>query len=645
MWLLEKDKLESVLAAWHAHHEVYIPSRSYGESVLLPFEEGALDLNYINFSQPIKEFLFKGREVLFRWEMSEGDINFHMADPKEGTQVLFGLRSCDINGIEYMDRFYEGEYCDGVYKENRARTLLVALNCVDAGERCFCDSVSAGPFVKSGYDLLFTPIDDMYLIESGSDKGEMLIGQVASYLKPASQADLEEKDSIEVDVKSLFTNVMWPKDPKAILAESFDNAIWDELAAKCIRCGGCTNVCPTCTCYNVVEEKTSETEGTRIRSWDSCQSCSFTKNAGDHRPRSPVSRVRYRIYDKLAYIEERFGHKGCTGCGRCIDTCPVDIDIVDIINRLDLERTEATPSRGEVETGHKPVFDMNAVVAPNNNFHQSCETTYMPQVAVITDIVDETRNIKRFYLKYENKALHDNFEFRGQFFEITVFGVGEIAISIPFASEQREVFDFCVKKTGKVTGVLHDMKVGDKVGLRGPFGKGFPMSDMEGRDLLIIGSGVGVAPIRTAVLQALENRKAYGKIVVIGSAMTYEDLIYKEDFIKWAQEGGIEVAYAFTKATDLVPATVGRINDLLPNLSNDWNNTSAIICASPNRIRLVAKDLMDLGMDNREIYTSLETHMRCGLGKCGHCKVGDKYMCVDGPVFNYEEMLKLPPEF
>lgn len=635
MWLVNATDLEALLESWHQENDVFMPTLVYGDIVLMPFEKAKLTLDYINFAQPVKEFLFKGREKLFYWKEAEGDLALTKPDINGKPRVLFGIRACDVNGIQYMDRFYQGEFCDDIYKKNRKKTWIVALNCLETGNRCFCDSVMSGPFSTTGYDLLFTEMDGQYLVEAGTEAGRRLAEIGGKWLKAGPETGLQaKKDSLEAAVKDRFTYGLISREPQAVLAQSFDHPIWEELAAKCIRCGGCTNVCPTCTCYNVIEEMTDFKAGTRVRSWDSCQSDSFTTNAGGHKTRNDVSRVRYRIYDKLKYIEERFGHNGCTGCGRCITACPVDIDIVSTLNRL-------TPE-AELPFGGPSGKDL---IDASSQGHQSCEGTYMPHVAVIKEIVEETRNIKRFYLQYEDSNLHETFELRGQFFEITVFGVGEIAISIPFASDHSDGFDFCIKKVGKVTSVLHQMKVGDKVGLRGPFGKGFPIEEMKYRDLLIIGSGVGVAPVRTAILQVIEKRQDYKKIAIIGSALTYEDLIYKEDFIQWTADESLEVNYALSKPTEKVAAFVGKINELLPNLSNDWGNTTAIICASPNRIREIAKDLIQLGMDSTQIFTSLETHMRCGLGKCGHCKVGNKYMCVDGPVFNYEEMLALPPEF
>ena len=168
--------------------------------------------------------------------------------------------------------------------------------------------------------------------------------------------------------------------------------------------------------------------------------------------------------------------------------------------------------------------------------------------------------------------------------------------------------------------------------------------DAEG-DLLVVGSGVGHAPVRATLVRAIENKPDFGRIAIMASASTYDGLLLKDDLREWAKVPGVEVHYSLSKPTDQVDAHIGYINDLLPGLGLDWRNTSAIICASARRIKAVARDLMQLGMKPSDIYTALETNMHCGIGKCGHCKVGSHYMCVDGPVFTYEEMLQLPPEF
>lgn len=643
MYILKKENLNELLNIWSKLFEVYAPQKNQGQVMLLPYQDNAFSLDYINFPFPVKEFLFKQKEKLFEWTNQNGSIK--LSSPKispKSKNILFGIRSCDAYGIAYMDNFFLQGYKDEIYEKNREATWIVAVNCLDIGENCFCNSMGTGPFASVGYDVIFTPLKDKYLIEVATKKGEELITLGKSLLTVADCTLLNEKNLLAHSALDKFKTVIKVQDIAKVLEDNFNDPLWNQLSKDCVSCTGCTNLCPTCTCFNVIEENISCDSGCRVRCTDSCQSDSFTRNAGEHNPRNNISRVRYRLYDKFKYIEEKFNMKGCTGCGRCINVCPASINVVNVINKLgetnsvaetiDLEETSSSQSQHSINN-------------PSHNHKENCESSYTPQIAIITGITQETKNIKRFFLQYEDKSLHENFKFSGQFFEITVFGMGEIAISIPFSPSQKDTFDFCIKKAGKVTKAIHEMKVGDKVGLRGPFGKGFPYEELKGRDILIIGSGVGIAPVRTAITRVLENIEEFGKVVIIGSAMSYEDLIYKDDLIAWSNMLGVKVLYALSNPTDKVHAHVGYINDLLPDLSLDFQNTSAIICASPRRIKALAKDLLNLKMKGTDIYTSLETHMRCGIGKCGHCKVGNKYMCIDGPVFNYEEMLTLPPEF
>jgi NAD(P)H-flavin reductase/formate hydrogenlyase subunit 6/NADH:ubiquinone oxidoreductase subunit I len=633
---IKKEDIKALLNIWAKSFEVYTPQEAEGQVMLLPYDENQLTLDYINFAFPVKEYLFMQKEKLFNWEIDGRSIKVDTCTNfKISKKILFGVRACDAYGISYLDKFFLEGYKDEVYEKNRRHTYVAAVNCSRPGENCFCSSMGIGPSVQCGYDILLTLIENRYLIEVGSKKGEELVALGRGLFIDKDEEILNEKAKALDKVIGEFKTKIIAENIHKVLEKNFNNPLWNQLSKDCVRCTGCTSICPTCTCFNVVEENTSDCSGCRVRYWDSCQSDSFTRNAGEHNPRNNVSRVKYRIYDKLKYIEENFNMKGCTGCGRCINVCPANINIVNIINKF------AEENNLHVKSEETKVLGQYG----EHSHVESCENVYTPQIAVIKDIIEETRNIKRFIMQYEDKALQENFKFDGQFFEITVFGIGEIAISIPFSPSSKEYFDFCIKKAGKVTSAIHDMKVGDKVGLRGPFGKGFEDEKFKGRDVIVIGSGVGLAPVRTMILRILENRQDFGKVVIIGSAISYEDLVYKEDMILWSNIEGVKVLYALSNPTDKVNAHVGYINDLLPDLRLHWENTSAIICASPRRIKAVAKDLIALGMEGTDIYTSLETHMRCGIGKCGHCKVGSKYMCVDGPVFNYEEMLTLPPEF
>lgn len=655
MLFLPKDKLHAVLQRWSNTYQVYTPQGA-GDNVhfspyIPPPGHGLTDLdNYVNTSMSPKSFLFEEREVLFSWEGRE-KVSVQSITPRIGQNegrcvegnLIFGVRPCDLYGLAYNDRFFFGEYQDTNYTPSRHRVFVVGINCVQPGKNCFCSAfnkpgdkagINTGPFADCGYDLLLTPDGDRYWVECGTERGKVLAALISSLLhQDYDGAGEQRKDALLAETLEKFTlNPDFTRLGEA-LREGFNHKLWEEIAPACIACTGCTRVCPTCTCFTTDEERTGPDSGQRMRVWDSCQAEGFTRNAEFHNPRNKISAVRYRIYDKLTYIEERFGMKGCTGCGRCIPVCPACINIVEIAEQLIADCPEGVPPKTPI-----PVHYARTERSYDPQL-------YTPHVGEIVSIVEETSSIRRFNLRFLEKPSQGRPALRGQFYMLTVFGVGEIAISIPFSDRVKDQFSFYIKRVGKVTGALFKSKPGDQLGLRGPFGQPLPYETIKGRDLLVVGSGVGHAPVRATLIRAIENRSEFGRIAVIASAQSYHGLILKDDLKSWAEAPDVRVFYALSKPTEAVEAHVGYVNDLLPDLGLNWPNAAAIICASPRRIKAVARDLMRLGMSPDDIYTALETNMHCGVGKCGHCKVGSHYMCVDGPVFTYAEMLQLPPEF
>lgn len=653
MYILKEKDLQEALELWNETFKVFVPTEEKGKINLSEYK-GSYEKNYVNFSTPFRSFLFEKKEELFSWEKCEDHIEIKRPEIDTNKKLYFGVRPCDVYSIPYLDLFFTERYKDDIYSSKRRHTYIIGLNCTEPGENCFCSSTGTGPFAKKGYDVIFTPINDYYLIEVATKKGEELADAIKDILEDADDSQLKVKSQVLKSVKDKFVRKVELEKIEKVMQHTFDNPIWEEHAKHCKGCTRCTIVCPTCTCFNVVEDNKGD-HGSRSRVWGSCQTPSFTKNAGDHNPRDPVAQVRYRILDKMKYIPERFDYKGCTGCGRCIEVCPAFIDIVDTVNTLqsDIE-VGITHKLHGVDHYINEGEEFNHLVEDHeredHHINGRCEDIYLPEVAIIKEIIEETSQIKKFILQFEDKSIHNKLNeivknrSMGQFYEITVFGVGEIAISIPFGSFNTDTFEFYIKRVGKVTKVIHEMEVGDKVGLRGPFGKAFPHEVNYGKDILIIGSGVGLAPVRAPLERIIEERDKFGRVVFIVSGSSYEGVIFKND-LKEFEKKGIEVLYALGEGTNEVNAHVGRINDLLPGLGLNWENASSIVCASPSRIKAVAKDLLSFGMKGEEIKTSLETHMRCGIGKCGHCKVGNKYMCIDGPVFNYNEMMNLPPEF
>ncbi len=624
----------------------------YGQSPTLGHDA------YTLTSMSPKSFVFAPREELFSWEGKEKVFlqdaltkEQNTAQPRPKDILLFGVRPCDAYGLAYMHAFFAQEYTDMNYAHRQKALHVIAINCLEPAKQCFCASLGTGPFLtpategakagaKAGADLELTPWQQGFLVQVHSEKGQWLLTHISTLIHVHHDAHiLEQKEAlVEQSKNSFFRKPDFSTLQKSLQA-GFNHEVWERVAPSCILCTGCTRVCPTCTCFTTHEENGVGDSGTRVRCWDSCQSQGFTRNAGWHEPRDHTSMVRYRMYDKLQYIEERFGHKGCTGCGRCSVVCPAAIDMVHITEEL---MQDCPP---EAVYTPRPV----PFVREQRGFDAKL---YVPELVEIIDIFEEAKSIKRFTVKYTHNPMQGKPALRGQFYMITLFGVGEIAISVPFSDKEEHFFSFYVKKVGKVTTELFTKKVGDVLGLRGPFGVPFPYESFVGRTLLVVGSGVGHAPVRAPLIRAIENSHDFKNIIVIGSAMTYEELMLKEDLEQWNTLEGVQVHYALakpTKAITTVPIHVGYINDLLAPLEQnpglDWQNTSAIICASARRIKAVAKDLVALGMHPSTIYTALETNMRCGVGKCGHCKVGAHYICSDGPVFTYEQMLEFPPEF
>ena len=708
MYILVKKLLPQLLSRWTESGTVYAPHADInadGQAILLPFnpEKSTLTLDYINFYQPVPDLAKPF--TLFEWQEKDGQYTAQPAQfPAFGSTehaILFGVRPCDCAALTVQDIFHLTEYIDPVYKALRETFTIVALNCLTAGEDCFCSSTESGPFTVSGADLVMTELEDCFLLEPVTARGHKLIEsalglissrhetvlpqvkgavgsskssqqsttsatqgmkegqleqqgsfdavvsshtvatttsapheQTISLLEPATAIHQEAKQTLLDKALTTFARTVDLTEVEEALEAQFDDELWKDITPTCISCSGCTQLCPTCTCFQVIEEATPS-GGKRLRVKDSCQTEGFTRNAGWHNPRTHVDRVRYRFYDKLSYVGRRFGlSRSCTGCGRCITTCPAHIDIIDIA---------ATIQKRWQEAGKPKALRMAPERYDKAPTHLDANL-YTPRPAVITRIEKETSNINRYFIEYCD-APDEPMDLSGQFYMLTVFGVGEIAISIPFGDSPGTKMEFCIKATGKVTNALAELPVGSIIGLRGPYGRPFPMEAFKGKDVLVVGSGVGLAPVRTIIVQMFDNRQDFGKIAIIASATSYEGLIYKQDLIDWQNQPDTSVQYALARPTEAVQAHVGYINDLLPDLPFHWDNAVAILCASPRRIKAVASDLLALGLAPDAIYTSLETHMRCGVGKCGHCKVGSHYMCVDGPVFTYEEMLKLPPEY
>jgi sulfhydrogenase subunit gamma (sulfur reductase) len=226
----------------------------------------------------------------------------------------------------------------------------------------------------------------------------------------------------------------------------------------------------------------------------------------------------------------------------------------------------------------------------------------------------------------------------GQFVEVSIFGVGEAPISICSSPTQRGSFELCVRATGKVTHAMHKLETGDEIGIRGPFGVGFPAKILEGNDLLFVAGGLGIAPLRSLIKYVIDNRRDFGKVDILLGCKSPKEMLFGDELETWKKRVDVNLACTVDRADPDWAGNVGLITSLIPGVNLNPDNTFAIVVGPPIMYKFVIKELLAKKISERHILVSLERHMKCGMGKCGHCQIENVYCCQDGPVFHYDKV-------
>lgn len=267
------------------------------------------------------------------------------------------------------------------------------------------------------------------------------------------------------------------------------------------------------------------------------------------------------------------------------------------------------------------------------------ENAYLPDLVQVAAIRDETYDTKSFVLRFLEPDRWQAFQYRpGQFVEVSVFGVGEAPFCLASPRDGADTFEITARSTGTVTDALHALKVGDQLGVRGPLGNGFPFDEVKGRDILFVGGGIGLPPLRPLIWEVLRSRDGFKKVTILYGARTPGDLVYKDELERWRAREDVQFMVSVDVGDETWTGNVGVVGTLFPKADIDPQATVAFVCGPPIMIRFVVRDLLGMGLAEQDIYTTLERHMRCGVGKCNHCLIGDKYVCKDGPVFSYRQM-------
>jgi len=277
------------------------------------------------------------------------------------------------------------------------------------------------------------------------------------------------------------------------------------------------------------------------------------------------------------------------------------------------------------------------------------ENPYVPLAMRIEEIIVETEdeNIKTFELSFMDRADEERFVYTpGQFAELSVFGKGEAPFGMASTPTQLGRLAFSVSKIGVVTGALHRMEKGDVVGVRGPLGNGYPLETFKGKNLVLVGGGFGFSTLRSLTNFILHdsNRKDYSDLKVIYGARRPGLLLYKKDLEAWKKQGDIRLHLTVDKGENEWQGYVGFVPDLTRSVAPNPKNAYAVVCGPPAMIQFTLPVLKELGFRDEQVFLSLEMRMKCGIGKCGRCNVGSKYICSDGPVFSQQELSRLTAE-
>ena len=316
---------------------VIAPIRSFKNSHFeLINEKNLKDIDVSGFRtvEPFKSYLFKMIEKTS--EYFGGDTS-----PKGKALTIIGARGCDLEALEVLDKvFIEGEFVDPFYKANREKIFIIGADCTDCGKTCFCTMVNGKPFPVKLFDLNLSPINDGFIAQVGSDKGEKLVKEHQIFFLPATSISLDEKEKNREKIVGILDennkNYKLKLDLCVIHKRNIENKLWKTLTKDCVECSACNFICPTCSCFLLLDQKSKDDNNERYKVWDACLKAGYQKVAGGSNPRGKLyERLQNRYHCKFDYSFDRLDRYTCVGCGRCIDGCAGNIDMRKIFIELE----------------------------------------------------------------------------------------------------------------------------------------------------------------------------------------------------------------------------------------------------------------------------------------------------------------------
>ncbi len=626
-FVLPKADLGSFVAKLKSGYEVIGPVAKDPEFVFEPVESAAdLRLDYdTTILPPHKKYLEPPKETMMTFSGPAAETGVPAAP---GKRVLFGVHACDVNAMLSVDKLFLGTYPDPYYKAKRDNTMIVGLSCCEPCKNGFCSSFNTGPGMDTGFDLSLTDIGDKYLVDVGSEAGKAM----AAGLSPATDADVIAKNQALRASQEKITRHIDTEKIGEFLHQNSEHQVWQDLKEICLACGSCTNVCPTCFCFLVKDQvDLSLVAGERPRDWDSCQFMEFSRVALDHvfRP-DRAARIRHRIDHKLTFMAQQFeGAKGCVGCGRCATYCIVHIDPVQVMADL-----RDNPNEEKAVKMYKPPVKK---VTPETS-------PWAPLPAKIEAIKQQNYDNKTYTFAFVDPDVKAKYAYdNGVFNEISVFGIGEVPISISSCNDVKGTFDHTVRAVGNVTKALDALQVGDVVGIRGPYGVGWPVEAMKGKNVLVVAGGVGLAPLLGTIKYIANHRDQYGALEILYGARSPKEMLFTDEFDDLRKIPNSRLHLCVDDCLGMEWAHhIGVVTTLFDKMSSRPDNSIVITCGPDIMMHFAVRGLQERGWTPEQTYVSLERRMSCGIKKCGNCQIGPIFVCQDGPVFKLADLQGLP---
>jgi NAD(P)H-flavin reductase/NAD-dependent dihydropyrimidine dehydrogenase PreA subunit len=540
-------------------------------------------------------------------------VTFAPQQPEPPKLAFLGVRACDLAALAVQDRVLQGgSFVDPDYMLRRANVITVAVQCTTSASTCFCTSMGTGPEVTGGSDLALTEVEGGFLVEAHSLTGRFLIEKLPT--RAASSAEQYGAAATVAQVRARIGDPVPAAGLHDRLLAQLDHPRWAQVAERCITCGNCTLACPTCFCTTLsqVTDLTGD-RATTNRTWDSCFSPGFAKVAGGSFRSRPRDRYRQWLTHKFATWWEQFGSSGCVGCGRCITWCPVGIDVRDELNAI----APAVPLNPETVL-------VDPVAATPNEFVGARVVGTKPENADTTTLT--LTGVDPAFSKGST----------GQFAMVALPGFPPLPISI--SRFLPDGIELTIRGAGPATKAMCALQVDDQVGLRGPLGNNWPLERAVGRDLVIVTGGIGLAPLRPVLHAIVAGRRRFGDVKLFYGARTPADLLFRDELERWGARDGIEVSLTVDRAGAEWMGRVGIVTHLFDQAAWDGTNMIAFVCGPERMMQATATTLAGRGVPASRIYVTLERHMECGIGLCGHCQMGKYFVCRDGPVFSIAQL-------